>query len=69
MVEFCFSTPRIIMQRWRASIITPTPLACASSITTCEICSVSRSWSCSRRANTSTSRASFETPNTLPLGM
>ena len=23
--ECCFSTPRIIMQRWRASITTPTP--------------------------------------------
>src|SRR5437660_5664046 len=25
--ECCFSTPRIIMQRWRASITTPTPAA------------------------------------------
>src|SRR5258706_10288378 len=25
VLEFCFSTPRIIMQRWYASITTPTP--------------------------------------------
>jgi hypothetical protein len=25
VIEFCFSTPRIIMQRWDASITTPTP--------------------------------------------
>ena len=25
VVEFCFSTPRITMQRWRASMMTPTP--------------------------------------------
>jgi len=41
ITEFCFSTPRIIMHRWRASIITPTPLAStdgSSSIvpTTCD---------------------------------
>jgi len=24
-IEFCFSTPRITMHRWRASMITPTP--------------------------------------------
>src|SRR6185295_15509679 len=54
IVEFCFSTPRIIMHRWRASIMPPTPFAPTSSITTLEICSVSRSWSWRRRANTST---------------
>src|SRR5512137_590019 len=32
-MEFCFSTPRIIMQRWRASIITPTPSALIESLT------------------------------------
>jgi len=48
---------------------TPTPVAPISSITTCEICSVMRSCSCRRRANTSTRRASLETPNTWPLGM
>ncbi len=25
-MEFCFSTPRITMHKWRASMITPTPL-------------------------------------------
>ena len=43
---------------WRRSV----------SITACEICSVRRSCSCSRRAYMSTSRASLETPNTLPVG-
>ena len=33
MTEFCFSTPRIIMHKWRASIITPTPLASTDSMT------------------------------------
>src|SRR6266511_334064 len=66
MIEFCFSTPRIIMHRWRASIITPTPRAPIDSMTSWEICSVSRSWSCSRRAYMSTTRASLETPNTRP---
>ena len=27
--EFCFSTPRIIMQRWDASMTTPTPCGCS----------------------------------------
>ncbi len=30
--EFCFSTPRIIMHRWRASIMTPTPSALIESL-------------------------------------
>jgi hypothetical protein len=41
-LEFCFSTPRIIMQRWRASIITPTPSALIESLIAKAICSVSR---------------------------
>src|SRR5690606_37909984 len=69
MVEFCFSTPRIIIHRCRASIITPTPLAPTSSMTTREISSVRRSCSCRRRAYMSTSRASLLTPKTLPSGM
>ena len=31
VLEFCFSTPRIIMQKWRASQITPTPLGLSTS--------------------------------------
>ena len=31
MREFCFSTPRIIMQRCNASITTPTPRGCSTS--------------------------------------
>src|SRR5438067_2445601 len=69
MTEFCFSTPRIIMHRWRASIITPTPAASIESMMAWEICSVSRSCSCRRRAYMSTRRASLLTPNTRPFGM
>src|SRR6185437_15464059 len=65
ITEFCFSTPRIIMQRCFASIITPTPRAPMVSMIAREICSVSRSCSCRRRAYMSTSRASLLTPNTL----
>ncbi len=46
ITEFCFSTPRIIMQRCRASIITPTPRASMDSMPRAEICSVSRSCNC-----------------------
>src|SRR6266404_1425507 len=38
ITEFCFSTPRIIMHKWRASIITPTPLASIDSMTSLDIC-------------------------------
>src|SRR5207247_1087240 len=69
MTEFCFSTPRIIMHRWRASIITPTPAASIESMIASAICSVSRSCSCRRRAYMSTKRASLLTPNTRPFGM
>ena len=30
--EFCFSTPRIIMQKWAASITTPTPVGLSTSM-------------------------------------
>src|ERR1039457_4606361 len=41
--ECCFSTPRIIMQKWRASQITPTPSGLMASCTVCATCCVSRS--------------------------
>ncbi|MCY1459729.1 hypothetical protein D9M71_772250 [compost metagenome] len=68
MVEFCFSTPRIIMHMCLASMTTATPAAPV----TCSIASaISRlrfSWICRRRANMSTMRATFDRPSTLPLG-
>ena len=64
IIEFCFSTPRIIIQRWRASMITPTPSASIASRIASATCSVRRSWICNRRANISTSRASLLNPNT-----
>lgn len=66
--EFCFSTPRIIMQKCAASTITPTSLGARASTNASAIWSVSRSWTCSRRANTSTTLATFERPTTLPSG-
>lgn len=48
ITECCFSTPRICMQRWRASMTTPTPWASRISISAPEIWRVSRSWIWSR---------------------
>src|SRR5260221_8476676 len=67
-LEFCFSTPRIIMQRWYASITTPTPRGSSTSISASATWSVSRSWTCSRRANTSITRGIFERPTKRPFG-
>src|SRR6266542_2213030 len=43
VLEFCFCTPRIIMQRWYASITTPTPFGSSTSHSASAICSVRRS--------------------------
>ncbi len=40
MTEFCFSTPRIIMQRCFASITTATPRGCSACISASAICVV-----------------------------
>ena len=69
MREFCFCTPRIIMQKWAASMTTPTPLGARTSMMASAIWSVSRSCTCSRRAKTSTIRATLESPRILPFGM
>ena len=68
-IEFCFSTPRIIMQKCMASMTTPTPLGWMTSWIVSAIWTVSRSCTCSRRANMSTRRGIFERPTTLPFGM
>src|SRR5204863_5542657 len=66
--EFCFSTPRIIMQRWYASITTPTPSGVSTRQSASATWSVSRSCTWSRRTNTSTTRGIFESPTMRPLG-
>src|SRR5436309_12639229 len=66
--EFCFSTPRIIMQRWYASITTPTPKGSSTSMSASATWSVSRSWTWSRRANTSITRGILESPTKRPFG-
>src|SRR5262249_20644333 len=68
-LEFCFSTPRISMQRWMASTTTATPRGWRTSFKVLAICVVKRSWTCSRRLNISTSRGSFDSPTILREGM
>ena len=46
MTEFCFSTPRIIMQRCLASMTTATPDGCSACMSASAICVVSCSWIC-----------------------
>src|SRR5205823_10557832 len=68
VLEFCFSTPRIIMQRWYASITTPTPRGSSTSMSASATWSVSRSCTWSRRANTSITRGILERPTKRPFG-
>ena len=63
-----FCTPRIIMQKWAASITTPTPRGCSTSMIASAIWSVSRSCTCRRRAKMSTIRAAFDRPMMRPWG-
>ena len=67
--EFCFSTPRIDMQRCVASQTTATPSGSIFSRIVSAIWLVIRSWICSRRANTSTSRGILLRPMTRLRGM
>ena len=67
--EFCFSTPRIDMHRWVASITTATPSGAIFSRIVLAIWFVSRSCTWSRRLNTSTSRGILLRPMTRLLGM
>ena len=66
--EFCFSTPRINMHRWTASITTATPRGCSTSLIVLAIWVVSRYWTCSRRLNISTSRGILDRPTILRPG-
>src|SRR5205814_4978617 len=62
ITEFCFSTPRIIMQRCLASMTTATPPGCNVRMSASAISVVSCSWICNLRAKTSTMRATLERP-------
>ena len=42
VLQFCFSTPRIIMHRWEASMTTPTPIGCSTSSRAPAPCSANR---------------------------
>jgi hypothetical protein len=67
--ECCFSTPRIIMHKFLASTITPTPSGFMALSIASAICVVRRSYTCNRRANTSTKRGTLLSPITLPRGI
>lgn len=67
--DVVFSTPRMTMQRWADSITTATPSGCKTSCKASATCFVSLSCTCSRRANISAMRPSFERPITRPFGM
>ena len=62
--EFCFCTPRIDMHRWVPSQTTATPRGSIFSQDRLGDLLVMRSWICSRRANTSTSRGILLRPMT-----
>src|SRR5438093_1510385 len=68
-LEFCFSTPRMSMQRWIASMTTATPRGWSASFSVFAIWVVSRSCTCSRRLYISTSRGIFERPTIFLRGM
>src|SRR5699024_7936350 len=61
-----FCTPRIDMHRCSASTTTIAPRGCRCVTSASAICVVRRSCTCGRRAKTSTSRASFDSPVTRP---
>src|SRR2546422_32612 len=68
-LEFCFSTPRMSMQRWIASMTTATPRGWSASFSVFAIWVVSRSCTCSRRLYISTSRGIFERPTIFLRGL
>lgn len=59
---FCFSTPRICIHMCAASITTATPRGCRVEWIHSSICRVSRSCTCSRLENASTTRAILLSP-------
>src|ERR1700710_2730374 len=69
VTEFCFCTPRILIQRWRHSITTPTPHGLRVSCIQSRISLVRRSCTCRRRAYTSTTLGILLNPTTCPLGI
>jgi len=67
--ECCFSTPRIIMQRWRASDDDAHTLGVDRLLNGVGNLPVSRSCTCKRRAKNLYQRAILLRPITFPLGM
>ena len=63
--------PRIVMHRCSHSKTAITPRGLSNRTIESATCVVSRSWTCGRRAKTSTSRASLDSPVIRPssLGM
>ena len=57
------------MQKWRAWMTTPTAVGRSASWIAPATCAVSFSCTCRRLEKMSTTRASFESPTTRPLGM
>src|SRR5579871_2738847 len=64
----CFSTPRIIIQKWLASHLTATPRGAMASWIASATCWVRRSCTCSRRANMFTIRGILLSPMTFFAG-
>ena len=61
-------TPRIVMQRCSASMMTSTPFGCRVSMRQSATSLVSRSCNCGLREHNSTTRATLLSPTILPLG-
>ena len=66
---FCFSTPRIIMHKWCASMTQAAPNGFKCSLIASAICVVSRSCTCRRRAKQSTRRGILLKPTILLSGI
>src|SRR5690606_30385112 len=66
--EPCFCTPRMDMHICSASSITAAPRGLLASLMASMIWAVRFSWVCKRLANTSVTRASFESPTTPSWG-
>ena len=64
ITEFCFSTPRIIMQRCLASMMTATSSTSVAVFIARAISMVRSSWFCNRRAYISTILATLDRPMT-----
>lgn len=69
VTALAFSTPRICMHVWAASMTTATPIGLSVFWIQSRICTVSLSCTCSLRAYVSTTRAILLSPVMVPSGM